>query len=241
VTLSTEKASAGTASRRLRLVFILMVALGFGATYLSYRAPEVAQKPAPLPTAQAGTPAAQAPAPAFMPPTFDAVSADASGMLVAAGRGQPGSSILLQNGPQTLGQTKADGNGEWVLILEQPLPPGDYTLSLSALNTDTQASVPGPHVFALTIAPRSKPAPPAQTAAAIPSLNLSAPAVPDGPAAKPQAPARVAPVRRGDTLWRLARRYYGRGMRYNEIVEANKPQIKNPDLIYPRQQLAIPR
>ncbi|MEZ5775076.1 MAG: LysM peptidoglycan-binding domain-containing protein [Hyphomicrobiaceae bacterium] len=47
-------------------------------------------------------------------------------------------------------------------------------------------------------------------------------------------------VRRGDTLWGIARRYYGRGSRYPRIYGANRRRIRNPDLIYPRQRLLIP-
>ena len=49
-------------------------------------------------------------------------------------------------------------------------------------------------------------------------------------------------VKTGDTLWAIAEQYYGRGMgaRYGEIASANKDQIKNPNLIFPNQQFAIP-
>ena len=51
--------------------------------------------------------------------------------------------------------------------------------------------------------------------------------------------ARSVVVRRGDSLWRIARRYYGRGARYTTIYRRNRHQIRNPDLIYPRQRLRI--
>jgi nucleoid-associated protein YgaU len=38
----------------------------------------------------------------------------------------------------------------------------------------------------------------------------------------------------------LARRTYGEGIRYTTIFEANKNQIKDPDLIYPGQVFALP-
>lgn len=47
-------------------------------------------------------------------------------------------------------------------------------------------------------------------------------------------------VRRGDTLTRIARRYYGNGNRYRVIYRANRRKIRNPNLIYPRQRLYIP-
>ncbi len=50
-------------------------------------------------------------------------------------------------------------------------------------------------------------------------------------------------VRRGDSLWRIARRFLGRGERYREIVRVNRGRInqRNLDLIYPKQRLRIPR
>lgn len=43
-------------------------------------------------------------------------------------------------------------------------------------------------------------------------------------------------VQPGDTMWKIAVRYQ---IGVTEIIEAN-PQVKNPDLIYPKQQLTIP-
>ena len=48
-------------------------------------------------------------------------------------------------------------------------------------------------------------------------------------------------VQPGNSLWRLARRSYGEGLRYTEIYEANKDQIRNPDLIYPGQVFVLPK
>lgn len=44
----------------------------------------------------------------------------------------------------------------------------------------------------------------------------------------------------GDTLWAIAKKYYGNGALYNKIYEANKNIIKNPNLIYPGQKVVIP-
>jgi len=47
-------------------------------------------------------------------------------------------------------------------------------------------------------------------------------------------------VQPGDTLWAIAKKYYGNGNQYPRIVNANKDKIKNPNLIFPGQQLVIP-
>lgn len=46
-------------------------------------------------------------------------------------------------------------------------------------------------------------------------------------------------VQSGDTLWGIAKKYYGNGSQYQKIVSAN-PSIKNPNLIYPGQVFTIP-
>ena len=48
-------------------------------------------------------------------------------------------------------------------------------------------------------------------------------------------------VKLGNSLWRIARRAYGRGMRYTVIYKANRDQIRDPDLIYPGQIFFIPK
>lgn len=47
-------------------------------------------------------------------------------------------------------------------------------------------------------------------------------------------------VKSGDTLWAISTEAYGDGNRYNEIFEANKPMLKDPDEIFPGQVLRIP-
>jgi nucleoid-associated protein YgaU len=44
----------------------------------------------------------------------------------------------------------------------------------------------------------------------------------------------------GDSLSKIAKRYYGDANKWNRIYEANRDQIKNPDLIHPGQRLTIP-
>ncbi|WP_235897613.1 LysM peptidoglycan-binding domain-containing protein [Neoaquamicrobium microcysteis] len=66
------------------------------------------------------------------------------------------------------------------------------------------------------------------------------------PAADATAPAlqRVdgsVIIRRGDSLWRISRRVYGRGIRYSTIYLANQQQIRNPDMIWPGQVFSVPQ
>jgi nucleoid-associated protein YgaU len=60
---------------------------------------------------------------------------------------------------------------------------------------------------------------------------------PDGAAA-----STFYTVVKGDTLWKIAESHYGKGKggKYTVIFEANKPMLKDPDKIYPGQNLRIP-
>ncbi len=170
---------------------------------------------------------------AWQLPSFDAVTADANGMLFAAGKGPAGATILLQNKAKTLAETKADANGEWLLAMEQPLEPGTYALSLLAQSANAPAFA-GKHDFALTVSPRRNAPSSLPKGGTVTEMTANQPLL--QPAATP-----TATVKQGDSLWAIAHRHLGKGQRYNEIVSANKPQIKNPNLIYPRQQLTLPR
>ena len=56
----------------------------------------------------------------------------------------------------------------------------------------------------------------------------------------PEPEAVFYEVKSGDSLSKIAKKHYGNAMKYNIIFEANKPMLKNVDLIYPGQVLRIP-
>ncbi|MDR3665272.1 MAG: LysM peptidoglycan-binding domain-containing protein [Ignavibacteriaceae bacterium] len=49
-------------------------------------------------------------------------------------------------------------------------------------------------------------------------------------------------VVKGDCLWRIAKKpeFYGNGFAWPVIYKANRDEIKNPDLIFPKQNFKIP-
>lgn len=47
-------------------------------------------------------------------------------------------------------------------------------------------------------------------------------------------------VKSGDSLSKIAKEFYGNAMKYMVIFEANKPMLKDPNMIYPGQVLRIP-
>jgi nucleoid-associated protein YgaU len=76
-----------------------------------------------------------------------------------------------------------------------------------------------------------------------PAIAATDPAQPpsaDATAPKLQSSAGGVIIRRGDTLWRISKRVYGRGTRYSTIYVANQDQIRNPDRIWPGQVFRVP-
>jgi len=66
----------------------------------------------------------------------------------------------------------------------------------------------------------------------------------DQPKVIEQAPLKQSEgsviIRRGDTLWQISRRVYGKGVRYTTIYVANRTQIEDPDRIKPGQIFTMP-
>ena len=71
---------------------------------------------------------------------------------------------------------------------------------------------------------------------------------PEETAAAPQSPEVASPVpsegriviQPGNNLWRISRVLYGTGSKFTMLYEANKDQIRNPNLIYPGQVFRTP-
>ena len=47
-------------------------------------------------------------------------------------------------------------------------------------------------------------------------------------------------IQSGDSLWKIAQKHYGDGNKWNALFEANREVIKDPDKIYPGQQIRVP-
>jgi nucleoid-associated protein YgaU len=52
--------------------------------------------------------------------------------------------------------------------------------------------------------------------------------------------SQVYEVVAGDSLSKIAKRFYGDAARYTKIFEANRDQLKDPNVIQPGQKLKIP-
>jgi nucleoid-associated protein YgaU len=167
-------------------------------------------------------------------PVFDVARVEGAGDAVIAGRAAPGAIVeLLRNG-ELQDRAVADQSGQFVMVPPR-LPAGSYELTLRSRQPNGKQAASKQSV-AVALQPSLKDQPvaeePHRTAATRPS-DESSPSVVIVP--------KITVVSRGDSLWRISRVTYGTGMRYAVIYEANRHQIRNQNLIYPRQILVLPK
>ncbi|WP_395108096.1 BTAD domain-containing putative transcriptional regulator [Actinomadura sp. SCN-SB] len=129
-------------------------------------------------------------------------------------------------------------------------------VAMAALTFSTAAPITSPaaapitHQTATADPALSTPATASTTAkaAAPTSHDTSAPAT-SGAAHRPERrPWHIRLIKRGDTMWGIARRHYGSGTHYPKIFKASKdlkqpdglPGLSDPDEIYPGQRVKIP-
>src|SRR5690606_3353681 len=88
-------------------------------------AAQTAEEPAPEP--QTTQKEARLPA-----PNFDVLRVESDGSAVAAGTAPAKAQVELLHGDAQLAGTQANEGGEFVIVFDNPLAPGDYVLSLRA-------------------------------------------------------------------------------------------------------------
>ncbi len=180
------------------------------------------------------------------PLSLDAVDYDEGGNIVFSGRSAAGATARLYVDNQIAGEAKADDTGRWTFSGSAPIATGKHTLRVDGL--DVAGAVMGrvelpffreEQTKVESAAPEQSAA---QTTTAVSTTTqtktevATAVAVPDIP--KPKD-GRVV-IQPGNNLWRISRVIYGSGTKFTVLFEANKDQIKDPDLIYPGQVFMTP-
>ncbi|WP_299814617.1 LysM peptidoglycan-binding domain-containing protein [uncultured Roseibium sp.] len=72
-------------------------------------------------------------------PSFDVVGVEPTGETVVAGRSEPGAIVALTANGKVVGKSIANEAGEWTIILDEPLKPGDYDVGLEVHDEKGQA------------------------------------------------------------------------------------------------------
>lgn len=308
-------------------------------------------------------------------PAFDVVRVDPEGTAIFAGRAAPGAKVRVESKGKTIGDTTADENGDWLLMMEKPIEPGKHEFALVSRMPDGSGELRSSENVKLAVggdkkkasgaivassqdggakdekpvaepkmaAAESQSPEPQETAKRMEAEEKSAPQVASsetGDASKPGSPAKEAApdkmaaaassstsgetdqssaasslpgarsagsasddmkdvqedrfakavvsaspsvsedkavkktqqkkkhskvaavpasgakqkhqakdddddddgyivIRRGDTLWDIAKRRYGAGYRYVKIYKENRGKIRNPHWIYPAQKFKV--
>jgi hypothetical protein len=152
--------------------------------------------PAPSPPVDAATPHTAAPAsmppPTVAMPSFDIALIGPDGRGVIAGRAQPGAKVVLLGGDKELAQDRADANGEWIIVVENPpLSAGPHELRVIQL-VEGHAPVTSDQVI-VAIVPDQKQSGPEKN-----TLVMIAP--PAGAATLVQPPSAAGVPKSGDLL-----------------------------------------
>jgi len=100
---------------------------------------DAAATPAPEaqpPASASSPPAATAPAEQGVVPSFDVVRVEADGSVVIAGNAAPKAKVEALNGDTVLGSAEAGADGAFAIVLDTPLKPGDYQITLRSTTPD---------------------------------------------------------------------------------------------------------
>jgi nucleoid-associated protein YgaU len=141
---------------------------------------------------------------------LDVVGYDEAGGMCFAGSAPPGAIVRVYVGREHAGDAVADPAGRWALSPAAQPAYGRHTLRVDQL-----------------------------AAAGTVAARIELPFQRDRVPAESLADDRLI-VQPGANLWRIARRVYGRGTRYTVIYQANRDQIRDPNLIYPGQVFSLP-
>ncbi len=149
---------------------------------------------------------------------LDLIDYDEHSAIRFTGRAAPGASVQLYIDNAGVGNVMADARGAWSIRPDADVAPGRHMLRLDQVLAAgrVQARVELPFEREAALAPAS-------TSNAPSAITLT-----------------HVVVQPGQTLWRIARRAYGEGVRYTVIFEANRDHIGDPARIYPGQTVAIP-
>ena len=141
---------------------------------------------------------------------IDAIDYDEAGRLYISGRAPASALVQLYLNNKFLGRAQADVGGLWTMSPDDNIEPGLYTLRADHINAAGK-------VLSRVSIPFHR----AETVAAL-------------------RPGGYVVVQPGNSLWRIARRTYGKGTTYTVIYETNSDQIRDADLIYPGQIFQLP-
>jgi len=148
---------------------------------------------------------------------IDTISYDAEGEVQLSGRGTDAGFVRVYLDNRPVLTTQINDGGAWHLQLPD-VDTGVYTLRVDQVDASG------------TVTSRAETPFKRETAEVLANAQTTVPA----------QQVTAVTVQPGSTLWAIARDRYGDGMLYVRVFEANRDNIRNPDLIYPGQVFTVP-
>ena len=171
---------------------------------------------------------------------IEKVEADGKGAASLKGRSDPGATIKVQLEGVDAGSIKVGADGAWSLQVSnasERLVKTARIVLLSAAGKELDFSE-----IPLSLVPAAKASSNGSvTAAASASSTAAVPAAPRVATGRGKSGlGYYVKVRRGDSLWKLAKRHYGDGRKWTRILKANRKRVGDPNLIRPGRRLYLP-
>lgn len=140
----------------------------------------------------------------------ETVDYGAGGGTIISGRGEPDGRVFVYIDNTFLGEARVDEQGTWRVTAQTPPGAGEHRLRVDQVRQGGDVE-----------------------------LRIEQPFQTGTPLDPEKAESRVI-VRRGNTLWHIARELLGSGFRYTMIFQENSELIGDPDLIFPGQVFRLP-
>src|SRR5499427_9437763 len=163
-----------------------------------------------------------------------------AGKLTVTGTADPGAQLSLYFDDVPVAKVTADSLGMWRTETDKKLGLGAHTFRAERYDQATQKVA----ARATVTFERANPVPPpavAETGKAQVAAGERARQQTSTQDASTNEKGKIYVIKRGDTLWDIARRYLGSGFLYSSIFQDNREVIRNPDLILPQQQVKMPK
>ena len=177
---------------------------------------------------------------------IETVEVENSNRLMLGGLADAGEAVRIYLNNEPLGDVVTGADGRWTLSTDHPMTPGRYEVRADVVDGDGavkgRAEVRFDRVQMVEAGQETAGQQTAGSSAAgssgqgsevtIVSRTAGSGGASSGGAVGEGAGTSVVVIARGDNLWSIARKIYGKGVRHTVIFEANKNQIGNsaPDL-----------
>jgi nucleoid-associated protein YgaU len=190
---------------------------------------ESAEPPAPAEPEAESPAVVEAPPPVTPAVGVAAVEAETNGALYIAGTATTPEPVRVYVDEEFVGEATPTESGTWLVETTREMAPDEYTIRADQIEAGSGTVVARAEV-------------PFQREIDVATLRPIGESVSAGTAevsGSVAGPMQVI-IKRGDNLWRISREMYGHGIRYSTIYQANRDQIRNPNLIYPGQVFVMP-